>query len=135
MTQISGLPLPLVLHVDDEPQAGKWFARAFSMEWEIVTATGVDQALDMLLQPDSRIAVVVTDFRMPGRNGSDLIREIQRLPRCVLTILATACPDSSTLISAVNAGHLFRIIQKPYDPEETIRALRDAIAAWKMASR
>ena len=56
-----------VLIVDDEPQAVKYFKKAFGAKYEVLTATSADKAESLVLSGDHNIALVITDQRMPGR--------------------------------------------------------------------
>jgi two-component system response regulator PhcR len=59
-----------VLLVDDEPQACKWFARRYGDEFVVYTAGSVDEALELLAARGHEVAVLLTDYRMPGRDGT-----------------------------------------------------------------
>lgn len=120
-----------ILFVDDEPQARKWFARTFGGEFTIVTAAGVDEALALLREGGAGIAAVVTDFRMPGRDGMELLRAVQREFRHVIRLLATAFADKDLAIAAVNEGRVLRILEKPLDEPKTADALREALALYR----
>jgi len=120
-----------ILFVDDEPQARKWFARTFGGEFTIVTAAGVDEALALLRERGAGIAAVVTDFRMPGRDGMELLRAMQREFRHVIRLLATAFADKDLAIAAVNEGRVLSILEKPLDEPRTANALRDALALYR----
>lgn len=66
----------IILFVDDEPQACKWFARLFADEFTIVTSCSADDAASLLRARGADIAVLVIDYRMPGRNGLALLEEV-----------------------------------------------------------
>ncbi|MDB5895136.1 MAG: hybrid sensor histidine kinase/response regulator [Rhodoferax sp.] len=120
-----------VLYVDDEPQACKWFKRMFADEFRIVTAGGVDEALQALQQPN-QIAVLLTDYRMPLRNGMELLAAAQRDHRHLVRLLVTAFAEKELAIAAINEGHVFRILEKPLDEQRTREALRDALALYQL---
>ncbi|MDR3482249.1 MAG: hybrid sensor histidine kinase/response regulator [Burkholderiaceae bacterium] len=115
-----------VLYVDDEELACKYFARAVAADYRVVTASGADGAIEILRQPDSAIDVVVTDFQMPGRNGGDLLRQIELEFPHVVRILVTAYADKKLLLQTVNSGEIFRILEKPLDLVDLRSALRKA---------
>ena len=117
-----------VLYVDDEPQACKWFKRMFADEFRIVTAGGVQEALDQLQQQPQQFAVLLTDYRMPMRNGMELLAAAQRDFRHLVRLLVTAFAEKELAIAAINEGHVFRILEKPLDEQRTREALRDALA-------
>ncbi|MEO7954855.1 MAG: hybrid sensor histidine kinase/response regulator [Polaromonas sp.] len=124
-----------ILFVDDEPQACKWFARLFGDEFTIVTAGGVDQALQLLDQHTSEIAVLVTDFRMPGRNGLDLLRAAQAGHRHVVRLMATAYAEKDVALAAINQGRVQQILEKPFDDAQVREALREALDTYRQRER
>ena len=119
---------PAILFVDDEPQGCKWFARAFGGEFIVLTASGVNEALALLRERGGEIGVLVTDFRMPGRDGMELLRAVQREFRHLVPLLASAHAEKDVAIAAVNEGRVFRILEKPLDEVATADALRGALA-------
>lgn len=120
-----------ILFVDDEAISRKWFAREFGDEFLIVTAAGVDEALALLSREDHGIAVLVTDYRMPERDGIKLLRAVQREHRHVIRLLATAYAEKDVTIAAVNQGRVLRILEKPLGGRATREALREALALHK----
>lgn len=122
------VPRPVVLLVDDEPQACKWFQRVYGNDYEVRTATGVDEALRCLDADAAAIAVLLTDYRMPGRNGVDLLREASRRHPGVVRVLVSAYADKDVALQAVNHGHVEFMLEKPLDETLTRQALRDAVA-------
>lgn len=119
---------PVVLMVDDEPQACKWFQRVYADEFEVLTATGVDEALACLSGPGAQAVVLLTDYRMPGRHGVDLLREASRQHPDVIRVLVSAYADKDVAMQAVNQGHVEFILEKPLDEAVARQALRDAVA-------
>jgi two-component system response regulator PhcR len=120
-----------VLFVDDEAISRKWFARAFSDEFNVVTAAGAAEALQVLGERGHEFAVLVTDYRMPERDGMKLLRAVQRDYRHVIRLLATAYAEKDVAIAAVNQGKVLRILEKPLDEEQTRGALREAAALYR----
>jgi len=122
------------LYVDDEPQACKWFARMFSDEFRILTVQSVDEALQLLHQRPTEIAVLLTDYRMPQRNGMELLAAAQRDFRHLVRLLVTAYAEKEVAIAAINEGQVFRILEKPLDEQRTREALREALALYNLRS-
>lgn len=120
-----------VLFVDDEPMACKWFARSFGDEFSIVTAGSVDEAEVMLRERAGDLAVLVTDYRMPARNGLELLRHVQREHRHIVRLLATAFAEKEVAVAAINEGQVFRMLEKPLDGPATRLALRDAVSHFR----
>jgi len=113
---------PIILYVDDEALARKYFAQAFEGEFEVLTVAGADAAVAVLR--DKPVGVVVTDYRMPGRNGADLLRQIEREFPSVVRVLVTAFAQREVLLDTVNSGEIFRILEKPLDLGEVRLVLR-----------
>ncbi len=122
---------PAVLFVDDEPTSRKWFALEFGDEFRVVTAGGADEALGILAERSADFGVLVTDYRMPERDGMKLLRAAQRDFRHVIRLLATAYAEKDVAIAAVNQGKVLRILEKPLDGESTREALREALALYR----
>ncbi len=117
-----------ILYVDDEPVSRQWFARVFSDEFPVVTAAGVTDALALLAERGHEFAVLVTDYRMPDRDGMKLLHAVQRDHRHIVRLLVTAYAEKDVAIAAVNQGKVLRILEKPLDEAATREALREAAA-------
>lgn len=105
-----------VLFVDDEPkvlEGLRRMLRAQRREWDMEFAAGGPEALERLAV--SPFDVVVTDMRMPGMDGSELLREVTaRFPATVRIILSGQC-DRGTVFQSVASAHQF--LTKPCDSE------------------
>ena len=120
-----------VLYVDDEELACKYFAHLAGARYRVLTAAGVDAALALLAESGARIDVLVTDYRMPGRLGSELLPEVERHYPHIVCMLATAYADKQVLLELINAGSLFRLLEKPLETNELMRALELAVQAGR----
>ena len=119
-----------VLYVDDEEQALKYFQKAFRTAFPVLTATSVEQALSVLEAEHARIAIVLSDHRMPGRTGVELLTEVkQRWPH-ITRILVTAYADMESAIAAVNSGEVYKYLSKPIDIAATKVLLVDAMRTF-----
>ncbi|RZT41158.1 hybrid sensor histidine kinase/response regulator [Cupriavidus agavae] len=115
---------PTILYVDDEEMACKYFARAVGSEYEVLSATGADEAIAILRTEHARVSVLVTDFRMPGRDGGDLLRQVALEYPQMVRILVTAYADKDILLETVNNGEVFRILEKPIAVADVREVLR-----------
>lgn len=112
MTNAEHFPIT-ILYVDDEAMARKYFTRTLETEFNVITASGVDEALDILER--EYIGVLVTDYQMKDKDGGDLLREVAlRFPHLVC-ILVTAYANKNLLLETVNTSEIFRILEKPLD--------------------
>jgi diguanylate cyclase (GGDEF)-like protein len=116
-----------ILYVDDEPANLRAFQRAFADSGlgAIHTAQSPEEGLALLDRHD--IAVIVSDQRMPRMSGTDLLARIVETHPDVVRILLTAYTDVATIIEAVNKGHVYHFVAKPWDQEELRLVLRRAL--------
>ena len=104
-----------ILFVDDEEKARKYFKRAFSEKFHIITAESVDKAISVLTESSSSIGLLVTDQRMPGKQGTDLLKHTRQNYPNIVRMLTTAYTELDDAIEAVNRGEIYRYITKPWD--------------------
>ena len=119
-----------ILFVDDEQQACKWFARTYGNEFDIVTAGSAGEALTLLQERGPEIAVLITDYRMPVRDGLALLLDAQQNHRHVVRLLASAYADKDVAIAAINQGRVMQILEKPFDDLQIRASLRGALAQF-----
>lgn len=104
-----------VLYVDDEELAQKYFLRTFGTDYGIYTAANVDTAIELLRDTTKQIDIVVTDYRMPVRDGGELLRHIELEFPHIIRIVVTAYANREVLLGTLNSGKIFRILEKPLD--------------------
>lgn len=104
-----------ILFVDDENKTCKYFDKAFSDEFRVITASDVDEALQILDEKGNEVGVLITDQRMPGKNGVELLRHVRKSQPHIVRMLTTAYSDLDIAIDAVNDGEIIRYITKPWD--------------------
>ncbi|GGY34705.1 response regulator [Pseudoduganella albidiflava] len=119
--------LPAILYVDDEPTALKYFQRALAAQATVYTAGSVEEGKRMLDQHAESIAVLVSDQRMPGAYGNELLFYAwDRYPH-IVRILTTAYSEMAHTVEAVNQGQIHRYIQKPWDIAALRMEMRQAV--------
>ncbi|MDR7008186.1 hybrid sensor histidine kinase/response regulator (plasmid) [Paraburkholderia strydomiana] len=119
-----------ILFVDDDEMSRTHFARAVRDDYRVHLAQGADEAMALLQEFGSEVAVLVTDFRMPGRDGGHLLREVAQAYPQTVRILVTAYADKDMLLQTFNTGDLFRIIEKPLRMESVREVLKQAVARY-----
>ena len=117
-----------ILVVDDEEDNLDAFRFSFRRSFTLHYALGGEAALEQLRALDP--AVIVSDQRMPGMNGIELLERAKQVRPDVLGILLTAYADLDVLVHAVNSGAVDRYIQKPWDSKELAIVLRQAITSF-----
>ncbi|MFO8044913.1 MAG: response regulator [Halomonas sp.] len=118
---------PCVLLVDDEPLVLRALARCLRpLGLTLLTAENGEQALEHLA--NAPVDLVLTDSMMPGMDGAELLRQVQeRYPHC-LRMMLTGQADLGATIRAINEGHLYRYIAKPWHDDELRQVLEQALA-------
>ncbi|MGO4279946.1 Response regulator receiver domain-containing protein [Cupriavidus sp. OV038] len=111
---------PAILFVDDEATAVKYFQRAIGQLAPVVTGGSVEEGKALLDAHADSLAVLVSDQRMPGEYGNELLRYARERYPHIVRILTTAYSELDQTVEAVNQGQIHRYIKKPWD----ITALR-----------
>ncbi|WP_395408212.1 response regulator [Pseudoduganella sp. UC29_106] len=123
---------PAILYVDDEATALKYFQRALGSLAPVYTAESVEEGKRMLDEHADEIAVLVSDQRMPGAYGNELLFYAwDRYPH-IVRILTTAYSEMEHTVDAVNQGQIHRYIQKPWDIASLRMELKQALALARL---
>lgn len=100
-----------LLFVDDEPLILQSLSLLFE-DYTVLTASNGDDAL-RIVQKNS-IDVIISDQRMPGMTGVELLKTVKEISPRTMRILMTGYSDLEAVIDSVNAGEVFRYINKPW---------------------
>ncbi len=126
-----------VLVVDDESANLQAIEAILAPEFEVMTAPGAREALALIDIPSNteRLAVVISDYRMPTTDGVTFFATLaERVPRA-RRILLTGYVDIDAVIDSINRAHIWRFLIKPYDREDLRLTVRRAAEAWDMQQR
>lgn len=115
-----------ILYVDDEEMSLKYFQKSFGDEFNILTATNAADGLKLVQERGDEIGVLLTDQRMPGEKGLQLLERVRVLRPHMVRMMITAYADFGVTVDAVNAGNIFRYISKPIQIEDMRNTLRRA---------
>ncbi|WP_020475980.1 HD domain-containing phosphohydrolase [Zavarzinella formosa] len=105
-----------VLFVDDDANLLASFRRQFGREFRVETASDGNEAI-RTLNDKGPFAVVVSDLRMPGMSGTELLKKTHVMFPDTTRILLTGYADLQSALDAVNHGNVFRLLTKPASPE------------------
>ncbi|HVT34105.1 MAG TPA: response regulator [Nevskiaceae bacterium] len=120
---------PRVLFVDDEPRILSTMRMLFKANYELYFAESGAKALEML--KTQAVDVIVSDQRMPGMTGIELLRQARELNPNAMRILLTGYSDLNAIIGSVNDGEIFRFVNKPWNNEELSNTVAKAVVAAK----
>ncbi len=104
-----------ILFVDDEEKARKYFDREFSKSYTVWLAKDGNEGLEIFQKNAPQIAIIVTDQRMPGLSGVQLLAECKSIAPDCIGILSTAYADLDAAIEAINKGNIYHYVSKPWD--------------------
>ncbi len=114
-----------VLLVDDEKSILLALKRQLKKKVDLTTAQSGQEALDILANDDN-FDVIISDMRMPGMNGVELLEKVgQKYPN-IIKMMLTGNADLTTASDAVNKGDIFRFLTKPCPMNILTKALYDA---------
>lgn len=120
-----------VLLVDDEENILKALQRLLIDEdFDIETATSGQAALEKL-QSIENVGLIVSDQRMPGMNGAEFLGRSQEYVPHAQRILLTGYSDINATIEAINKGGASRYISKPWDDDELLTVVRNAVKLYQ----
>jgi DNA-binding NtrC family response regulator len=102
-----------IMIVDDEPANLRLLERLFRRDYTVVAASSGDEALQLLGQHD--VALLITDQRMPGMTGIELLQRTASLRPHMVRIILTGYTDMNALVEAINCGHVYKYMTKPWD--------------------
>jgi thioredoxin reductase (NADPH) len=116
---------PTILAVDDDPAVSRAIVRdlrsRYGSDYRILRATSGDEALTLMKElalKDRPLALVVSDQRMPGMTGIELLGRVRELSPDTKLLLLTAYADTDVAITAINEIGLDYYMFKPWDPPE-----------------
>lgn len=120
----------LVLFVDDEHASRVVFQQSFGRRFRVKSVESAEKALDVL--KEEPVAVLVTDQRMPGISGDELLERVKVLSPDTIRIVVTAYSDLEPILHAVNQGLVVRYIIKPWDRAELEQILTWALEVYEV---
>ncbi len=123
-------PRHLLLVVDDEEANLQKLVRTLRPDYPVQQASSGKQALELLKK--HAISAVITDQRMPGMSGVDLLRSSLQIRPDVVRIILTGYTDSEDIINAINEGHVHRYITKPWDPHSLKQMVDQELRRWDL---
>ena len=118
-----------ILVVDDEAPNLRTLERLFRKEYEVLTAGSAAEALALLQRHD--VALLISDQRMPEMSGIELMSQTIDLRPHMVRILLTGYADVSSLIEAINCGHVYKYVTKPWENEDLLITVARALEHYE----
>lgn len=111
-----------ILVVDDEPASLRALERALSRHYNVLTAGSGESGLELLGRHP--ISLIVSDNRMPGLSGVEMLCRSRRSHPETVRIVLTGYSEVSALAEAINEGAVFYYLTKPWEPPDLLLAVR-----------
>jgi response regulator RpfG family c-di-GMP phosphodiesterase len=119
-----------ILYIDDEVNNLAAFKANFRKLYEIHTAESAAEGRKIL--ESNEIEIIITDQRMPQMTGVEFLESIVKEYPEPMRILLTGYTDMQALIDAVNKGHIYRYLNKPWNEEELKMFIRQAYELYSL---
>src|SRR4051812_34830037 len=120
-----------ILYVDDEGENLIVFQATFDDHFNVVTAGSGQEALELLAE--RAFPVVISDHRMPRMSGADLFEIMRNRFPHTRRVMLTGYADSKAMLSAINQGHVFHFLKKPWEQDIVFAVVVRAIEAYDMS--
>ncbi len=119
-----------VLYVDDEENNLISFRASFRRYFSVYTALSVQEAYAVLSSHE--IHVLITDQRMPGTLGTELLNQSVKDNPDQIRILLTAYADIEAIKEAINQGQIYHYLQKPWNEDELKDTIENAYKIFQL---
>ena len=136
----SAMNKPVLLIVDDDPQVLAAVRRdlrsRYRENYTVMSAASGEDALNAIRELKSRgdsLAMLISDQRMPGMMGSEVLAKSRPIYPLARRVLLTAYSDIDAAVKAINEAHLDHYLSKPWEPpeERLFPAIDDLLDAWQ----
>ncbi|MFY0676143.1 MAG: EAL domain-containing protein [Neptuniibacter sp.] len=122
-----------LLLVDDETSILRSLKRLFHREgFQVKTANSAEQALELFEQ--EHFPVVLSDYRMPAKNGGELLKEIKAKNPDTLGMILSGYADFESVLDALNSGAVYKFLEKPWDDKQLLNEVNNAFENFKQKS-
>jgi class 3 adenylate cyclase/CheY-like chemotaxis protein len=125
----AGEPATILL-VDDEPRVLDSIEAMLGMDYRVLRTERPPEALELLAR--ERVAVIISDQRMPAMLGTDLLTRSLAVAPETVRILLTAFTDADALMASINAANIYHFVLKPWDPKELLHIVGQAVQRYRI---
>jgi len=119
-----------VLYVDDELNNINSFRAPFRKDYNVFTALSGIVGLEIL--KEHTIHIIITDQRMPDMTGVEFLVEVLKEYSDPVRILLTGYTDINAVIDAVNKGHIYYYLNKPWDEQQLRIIIKNAYEIFRL---
>lgn len=118
-----------LLVVDDEPDVCDSVHDLLRREFRVLKATSAEEGYAVMRQEE--VHIIMTDQRMPQISGVELLSKVKARHPQAIRMLFTGFADLESIVAAINQGHVFQFLKKPWQPEDLLSAVRQAAIEYE----
>ncbi len=118
-----------LLVVDDEPDVCDSVHDLLRREFRVLKATSADEGYAIMRQEE--VHIIMTDQRMPQITGVELLSKVKARHPQAIRMLFTGFADLDSIVAAINQGHIYQFLKKPWHPEDLLAAVRQAALEYE----
>jgi len=123
----------IILIVDDESSIVNSLTRLLRREgFDSISAANGPEGLEFLEKSEKPVALIISDQRMPDMTGDQFLEKAKVLAPKAMRFLLTGYADMDALIAALNRGQVHRYISKPWNDEDLVMQVGQAVEHFKM---
>ncbi len=132
MTALASEKNYCILVVDDEENILRSLKRELlDIPYDLLTATSSAEALEVMHA--NNVSVIISDQRMPGGSGTELLSIVREKYPDTVRMLLTAFTDMQDIIEAINKGGIYKFIQKPWKSCELKKIIAEAVDHYRLS--
>ena len=117
-----------LLVIDDEMDVCDSVHDLLRRDFRVLKARGAEEGLKLM--QENEVHIIMTDQRMPKVTGVEFLTSVLRGQPQAIRMLFTGYADIESIIQAINQGHIYKFLKKPWQPDELEQAVRDAAAEY-----
>ena len=118
-----------LLVVDDEPDVCDSVHDLLRREFRVLKAHDASEGYRIMQEEE--VHIIMTDQRMPRITGVELLERVKAKNPQAVRMLFTGYADLESIIAAINQGHIYQFLKKPWQPEDLIHAVRLAAEEYE----
>ena len=118
-----------LLVVDDEPDVCDSVHDLLRREFRVLKAHSAQEGIEVMRNEE--VHIIMTDQRMPQITGVELLTKIKARNPNAVRMLFTGYADLESIIAAINQGHIYQFLRKPWQPEDLQNAVRQAAIEYE----
>src|ERR1700741_3630255 len=118
-----------LLIIDDEPNVCDSVQDLLRREFRVLKANSAQEGYRLMQEEE--VHIVMSDQRMPQITGIEMLTKLKARHPHAIRMLFTGFADLESIIAAINQGHIFQFLKKPWQPEDLLAAVREAAEEYE----